>query len=109
MNLLSRVEELILLTIIKLEDNAYGVAIREKLNKETGREWSFGSIYMPLNKLTRSHLVIKNYGDPTPERGGRRKCIYRVSDKGISVLQEIHKVQSVVWSGLPAGIIKQEG
>ena len=108
MKLLSRAEELILLTIIKLEDNAYGVAIRESLKDETGTEWSFGSIYTPLNKLTRKKLVIKSYGDPTPERGGRRKCVYRITDKGISVLQEIRRVQTLVWSGLPSGIIKQE-
>ena len=108
MKLLSRAEELILLTIIKLENNAYGVTIRDSLNLETGTEWSFGSIYTPLNKLTRKQFVLKSYGDPSPERGGRRKCIYMVTDAGISVLQEIHKVQTVVWSGLPAGIIKQE-
>ena len=71
MKLLSRVEELILLTIIKLEDNAYGVTIRDSLNLETGTEWSFGSIYTPLNKLTRKQFVLKSYGDPSPERGGR--------------------------------------
>lgn len=108
MKLLSRAEELILLTIIKLEDNAYGVTIRDSLNLETGTEWSFGSIYTPLNKLTRKQYVLKSYGAPSPERGGRRKCIYMVTDRGISVLQKIHKVQTVVWSGLPAGIIKQE-
>ena len=108
MKLLSRAEELILLTILKLEDKAYGVAIRENLNQETSTEWSFGSIYTPLNKLTRKHLVIKTYSDPTPERGGRRKCIYRVTGKGISVLREIHKVQSLVWSGLPDGVINQD-
>ena len=108
MKLLSRAEELILLTIIKLEENAYGVTIRDSLNLETGTEWSFGSIYTPLNKLTRKQFVLKNYGEPSSERGGRRKCIYKVTDKGISVLQEIQRVQNIVWSGLPDGIIKQE-
>jgi len=62
MKLLSRAEELILLTIIKRGDNAYGVTIRESLNRETGTEWSFGSIYTPLNKLTRKQFVVKTYG-----------------------------------------------
>ncbi|MFC2161916.1 PadR family transcriptional regulator, partial [Acidobacteriota bacterium] len=91
-----------------LEDNAYGVSIRDSLNLETGTEWSFGSIYTSLNKLTRKQFVTKSYGDPLPERGGRRKCIYMITERGISVLQEIHKVHSVVWSGLPNGILKQE-
>ena len=108
MNILTLNEEMLLSAISHLEDNAYGVAIRESLKKETGTEWSFGSIYTPLNKLTRKKYVTKAYGDPTPERGGRRKCIYGVTDKGIAVLREIHKVQSVVWSGIPVGVIKQE-
>jgi DNA-binding PadR family transcriptional regulator len=107
MKLLSRAEEIILLTILKLQENAYGVAIRERLYAETGTQWSFGSIYTPLNKLTRKQFVLKRYGKPTPERGGRRKCIYEVTKKGIEALREIKTVQSSVWSGLPDGILKQ--
>jgi PadR family transcriptional regulator PadR len=100
MKLLSRAEEIILLTILKLEDDAYGVAIRDHLKNETGTEWSFGSIYMPLNRLTNKGYVTKNYGEPVPERGGRRKCIYKVTDTGISALRDLQRIQLSVWSGI---------
>lgn len=108
MKLLSRSEEIVLLITLKLQENAYGVAIREEIYKETGTKWSFGSIYMPLNKLTRKQYVVKQYGEPTAERGGRRKCIYKVTKKGLEALKEIYKVNSSVWSNLPENILKQE-
>jgi DNA-binding PadR family transcriptional regulator len=101
MKLLSRAEEIILLAILKLKENAYGVAIRERVYEETGTEWSFASIYTPLNKLTRKKYVKKRYGEPTNERGGRRKCLYEVTGKGIAALREMRKVQENVWTGVP--------
>ena len=91
--------------ILKLGEKAYGVAIRERLCRETGHQWSFGSIYMPLNKLTRKEFVNKAYSEPTPERGGRRKCIYRPTEKGLEALREIQRVQDAVWTDLPSGIL----
>jgi len=108
MKLLSRAEEIVLLAIIKLEGDAYGVAIRELLERETGKKWSFGSIYTPLNKLTKKQYVLKRYGEPTAERGGRRKCIYEMTDRGVAALREIQLIQESLWSGLPPNILKQE-
>jgi len=107
MKLLSRAEEIILLAILKLKENAYGVAIWEKVYQETGSKWSFASIYTPLNKLTRKKYVEKRYGDPTKERGGRRKCLYTVTDKGITALREMRKVQDSVWTGIPVELLKE--
>jgi PadR family transcriptional regulator PadR len=101
MKLLSRSEEIVLITILKLKDNSYGVAIRKKLYKETGTEWSFGSIYTALNTLTRKRYVKKSRGEPTAERGGRHKCLYTVTVEGKKALKEIKKVQESLWSDLP--------
>ncbi len=101
MKLLSRSEEVILLTILKLQGNAYGVTIRKQLHEDTGTEWSFGSIYMPLNKLTKKGFVKKLMGDPTSERGGRSKCLYDVTREGKDALKSIREVSSNVWEGLP--------
>jgi DNA-binding PadR family transcriptional regulator len=101
MKLLSRSEEIVLITILKLKDNAYGVAIRKKLYEETGTNWSFGSIYMALNTLTQKGYVKKSRGEPTAERGGRHKCLYTVSSDGKKALKEIKKVQESLWSDLP--------
>ena len=101
MKLLSRSEEIVLITILKLKDNAYGVAIRKKLYEETGTSWSFGSIYMALNTLTQKGYVKKSRGEPTAERGGRHKCLYTVSSDGKKALKEIKKIQESIWSDLP--------
>ena len=100
MKLLSRAEEIILITILKLKENAYGITIREEIFNSTGNRWSFASIYDPLNKLTRKAYVEKTMGEPTAERGGRSKCLYRVTADGKSALREIRDVQDSVWSGV---------
>ena len=101
MKLLSRSEEIILITILKLKDDAYGVAIRKKLHKATGTLWSFGSIYTALNTLTRKGYVRKSKGEPTAERGGRHKCLYAITSEGAKALREIKKIQESLWSDLP--------
>ena len=98
MKLLSRAEEIVLLTILKLQGNAYGVTIRERIKNETGTTWSFGSIYMPLNKLARKGYVKKDMGEPTPERGGRSKCFYEITEEGMAALASIRRVQENLWA-----------
>ena len=100
MNLLSRAEEIILISILKLKGNAYGVTIREEIYEATGNRWSFASIYDPLNKLTRKHFVEKKMGDPMAQRGGRSKCLYQVTAEWKAALREIRDVQDSVWSGI---------
>ena len=78
MKFLTRSEETILLTILKLKDNAYGVSIRERIYQDTGDKWSFASIYQPLDKLLRKEYVRKIKGEPTAERGGKSKFFYDV-------------------------------
>lgn len=101
MKLLSRAEEIVLLIVLKLKGNAYGVTIRERIKKETGTVWSFGSIYMPLNKLARKGFVEKINGDPTSERGGRSKCLYEVTKEGMASLAAIRRVQENLWTDVP--------
>ena len=101
MEMLSRSEEIVLLTVLKLGDGAYGVAIRERILEDTGREWSFASIYTPLDKLARKDLVHRYYGEPSPERGGKRKRFYRVTPEGKKAIQAVFRFHEDVWSGVP--------
>ena len=73
MILLSRSEEIVLLAIWKLEDNAYGVTIREQVSRDTGHDWSFGAVYKPLKKLHHRNFVKRTSSQPCAERGGRSK------------------------------------
>ena len=70
MILLSRSEEIVLLAIWKLKNNAYGVTIREQVSQNTGHEWSFGAIYKPLKKLLHRDFVEKRAANPVPNEGG---------------------------------------
>lgn len=100
MKLLSRIEEIILLSIWRLGEEAYGMTVREEVIKATGKKWLLGAIYGPLGRLHNNGYVATIKGDPTPERGGRSKVYYRLTGKGISALREIQQVNSVIWDGV---------
>ena len=99
MRLLSRKEELILLAIWKLQDRegAYGVTIRDYIEKMTGLRWLFGAIYSPLGRLVENGLVEDYESDPLPERGGRRKILYRLTDDGKSALLMVRELSASFW------------
>jgi len=100
MKVLSSTEEIILIAILKLEDDAYGVSIREQIHKDMGDKWSFASIYTPLDKLRRKGCVTKTKGDPLPERGGKSKFYYKLTPKGKKILIELYKTHQKVWSDI---------
>ena len=101
MKLLSRIEEIVLLAILRLQGNAYGVTIREQVSKATGHEWTFGAVYVPLDKLTVKGYVTKTLSDPTLKRGSRSKCMYETTSAGKMALNEIHEVQKILWKDIP--------
>ena len=101
MKLLSRSEEIVLLAVWRLGENAYGVTIKDQVSEVTGNEWTFGAIYVPLDKLTQKMYVKKIISDPTPERGGRSKCMYELTEAGKKALKEIRQVQDKLWEDIP--------
>ena len=100
MKLLSRNEEIILVAIWKLSGNAYGVTIRELVSELTNQEWTFGAIYVPLDKLTRKEYVRKFMSKPTTNRGGRSKCLYELTPEGKQALKAIKEMQTALWNGI---------
>jgi DNA-binding PadR family transcriptional regulator len=100
MKMLTRIEEIILLAIWKLRGNAYGVTIREFVSEVTNQEWTFGAIYVPLDKLTRKEFVHKYTSEPTPSRGGRSKCLYELTPEGKHALKAIKEMQTALWEGI---------
>ncbi len=101
MKLLSRQEEIVLLSIWHLKGNAYGVTIREHISRLTGKYWSIGAIYVPLDRLWEKGLVEAYQGLPSKKRGGRSKRFYQVTPEGMKLLQEAKQVQDVLWKGFP--------
>jgi len=100
MKLLSRIEEIILLSIIRLGDEAYGMTIREEIIKATGKKWLLGAIYGPLGRLHKNGYVVTRMGTPSPERGGRAKVYYQITQKGKNALADIYAVNSLIWKGI---------
>jgi PadR family transcriptional regulator, regulatory protein PadR len=80
-------ELIILLAILRLGDDAYGVTIGDELARETSRDVTMGAIYKTLGRLEDKGYVSAHLGDPTPQRGGRRKKIYRVEAAGTAVVR----------------------
>ncbi len=98
---LTRQEELLLLAIWRIQDRAYGMAIKEQVEKVTCSRWSFGAVYAPLSRLLKKRLVFSIKGEPTPERGGKSKVFYELTDEGKKALLEIEKISRASWLGIP--------
>ena len=84
---LGEFEQLLLLAVVHLDEDAYGTRIRETIERRTGRTVSPGAIYTALDRLERRKLVTSWLGDPTPERGGKRKRYYRLQPAGVALLR----------------------
>jgi len=100
--LLSRAEELVLLSVGCLGDEAYGVTIRNHVIESTAEDWSVGAIYVPLERLAKWGYLETVMSDPTPERGGRRKRFYRLTPSGLAALRHTREVHDELWSRMPA-------
>jgi len=104
MKLLSRKEELILLAVWKLQDRegAYGVTIRRYIERMTGIAWLFGAVYSPLARLVETGLVESCESDPLPERGGRRRILYRLTEDGKGALRAMRELSTSFWEDAPS-------
>lgn len=84
---LGELEQLVMLAVMRLTDGAYGVTVRDAIEAETGRDLSFGSVYKTLNRLEAKGCISSRVGEPTAERGGRRKRLYRPEAAGIAAVR----------------------
>jgi len=98
---LGEFELMILLAVIQLGEEAYGVPISRELEAHRGRGVSVGSVYAALERLEVKGLVSSTLGDPTPERGGKAKRYFRVTKEGLGQVHETRRVLSKLWHVLP--------
>lgn len=97
---LGEFEWLILMAIMKLGENAYGVTIAETIEEWTEKRVSIGALYTSLSRLEEKGLVRSRTGDPTEERGGRAKKFYMLDTSGITTLQQIEKIRNSALENL---------
>ncbi|RXH57481.1 PadR family transcriptional regulator [Granulicella sibirica] len=98
---LGEFELMVLLTILHLGDEAYGVPLARELAIRRGREVAVGSVYASLDRLEIKGLIASSLGESTPERGGRAKRYFRVTDQGLQAVHETRRVLSKLWKSLP--------
>jgi len=99
MKYLTRQEELILLAVFQLKDEAYLVTIRKFLRKYTGKNWSVGAVYVPLDRLTKMEFLDTHIGGATAKRGRNAVKYYRLTEQGIEALNELKNLNAVMWAG----------
>ena len=101
MAFLSRAEEMVLLAILRLGDNAYGVTIRAELKSMTDKTWAFGALFVTLDRMSKKGLLTSYLTEPVRERGGRSKRIYRLTRDALEALKAVRVLQESMWTGVP--------
>jgi len=100
MNLLSRKEEIILLSIHRLGNKAYGIKIRDDIEEVSGVAWPLGSLYTPISNLDKKGLIIAKKGDATAIRGGKAKIFFKLTGEGITALKNIKILHENLWENI---------
>ena len=101
MTYLGEFELMLLLAVIHLGEEAYGVPICRELESHRKRDISIGSVYAALERLEAKGLIASSLGDPTPERGGKAKRYFRVTREGLRQVQATRRVLTRLWQALP--------
>lgn len=97
---LGSIELLVLLAVMRAGRNAYGIPIAREIEAVSGKEVALGSIYATLSRLEAKGLIASELGEPTPERGGRAKAIFRLTTKGLREVRDAQAMLTRMWSGI---------
>jgi DNA-binding PadR family transcriptional regulator len=92
---------MVLLALIRLGEDAYGVPISREIEEQSGRDIALGSVYAALERLEEKGFVNSVQGEPTPERGGRAKKFFKVTGKGLRELRDTQRALKNLWHGIP--------
>jgi DNA-binding PadR family transcriptional regulator len=99
---LGEFEHLVLLAVLRLGEQAYGVGVRREIEKRGRREVSLGAVYATLSRLEGKGYVASRPGEPTPERGGRAKRFFRLTGEGVAAVSRTHQAIQSMSEGLEA-------
>ncbi len=105
---LTRKEELILLSILNLQKDAYLVAITDHLSRIMRKKVTITSVHLPLNRLERRGLIESKLGEGTAVRGGRRKRIYTLTKTGFTELREYKRIHDKLWAKYPVTSTRED-
>jgi DNA-binding PadR family transcriptional regulator len=99
--LLTDFELMIVLAVLRLPENAYGLPIAREIEDRTGRRVLLAAVYAALDRLERQRLLSSSMGTPTPERGGRAKRFFKVTAGGVQAVQQTRRALESLWEGVP--------
>jgi DNA-binding PadR family transcriptional regulator len=94
-------EEIILTTIWRLKEDAYGVAIRKKVSEILKKDLFYGTLYNALDQLVKKGYVSKEKSEPISSRGGRSRMYYTLTQEGIQALERARELHQLIWENLP--------
>jgi len=97
---ISRAEEMVLLAIWRLAYEAYGVSIRRQIRKDTGKDYTYGTLYGLLRQLDHKGYIQKLKGKPLPKKGGRGKTYFNLSPMGIRALKDAVALHKRMWKDI---------
>jgi DNA-binding PadR family transcriptional regulator len=100
---LGEFEQAVLLAIIHLDDDAYGVTIRREIERRTRRHVAVGALYTALDRLEEKEYVTSTLSEPTAKRGGRAKKHFQVTNAGLGALKQSRTFLDRMWAGLRLG------
>jgi len=99
---ISKAEEMVLVTIMRLGDEAYGVSIRRQIRKDTGKDYTYGTLYGLLRQMDQKGYIRKTKGEPLPKKGGRRKSYFKLTPVGARALKEAAELHRRIWKDFSA-------
>ena len=97
---ISKAEEMVLLAIWRLGDEAYGVPVRRQIRKDTGKDYTYGTLYGILRQMEHKGFIQKKMGDPLPKKGGRSKAYFRITPEGIQALKDAIVLYQRLWKDI---------
>ena len=100
MNYLTLNEEVLLLAITSLKDDAYPVSIRDRVIEMTGKKIVYGTLYNSLDYLLKKGYVDSRKGEPTAERGGKSKVYFSLTKEGVAALERTREFHREIWKGV---------
>lgn len=98
---LTLLEQMILAAVIALKEDAYGVSIRKRVEKLTGKRLMYGTLYNALDQLLRKNYVTKTKGSTSTARGGRPRIYYDLTSRGRNALQSSYDLHCAIWESIP--------
>lgn len=98
---LGELEEIVLLVVANLYDNAYGVLIKNEIEEKCNRSITISTVHNVLQRLHEKGFLSSRYSEPTKERGGKRKLLFNVTASGQTTLNTVKEIREKLWSGIP--------